>query len=231
MKLFTALMKRLAVVCYVLFLLFILLQSLFFSPEKDIEFPYEITEIASNVEIKYTQCDQHSPEEIVEEISRRGNIGRLTIPSLEIDVALFDCEPNNNSQFIVNAVDSAAYIRYSELNGRDIIADHNFQGFEEIKRAIPGETCAFINNGESVEAYICVSMFQGNNTQDDITDMNGNSVVYQDDELLCMYTCNETWQSITITLWQRVILSEMQKEDNSTTIHYSLVQKHRKIIV
>ena len=168
--------------------------------------PYEIIEINPDMNIKYIPCDQHTPEKIMEEINKWGDIGRLRIPSFEIDVALFECEPKSNSQVIVNAVDSAAYIRYSEFNGRDIIADHNFQGFEGIKQAIPGETCAFINSGENIETYVCVSVFQGNNIQDDITDMDGNSVVYQDDGLLCMYTCNETWDSITITLWKQVIM-------------------------
>ena len=141
-------------------------------------------------------------ETIKEEISRRGNIGRLTIPSLGIDVALFKASIYRNSQSIVDAKDSAAYIKDAvDIYGQILIGDHRHQGFESIKKSVVWSTKAYIDFGTHKKTYICVDKFNGKNTGSDLVDLNGASIAGKNDGGICMYTCN-TDGTVTITYWQ-----------------------------
>lgn len=143
---------------------------------------------------------------VSEEIkSRPGMIGRLTIPSIELSVALFygDITSASQSQPIVDAKDSAAYLEGATAYYNQIlIADHVHQGFSAIKKATPGVTEATIDFGTRVEKWICTKVFIGYNTGRDLVDLNGNSINGQNDNGICMYTCNSDG-SVTITFWQK----------------------------
>ena len=134
--------------------------------------------------------------------SRAGMIGRLTVPSLGINVALF----NSYSQSTVDNKDSAG--TYTYHGGQMIIADHKNQGFSAMKSSVPGKTIAYINNGKTVQAYICTAINIGSNTANgvpnDLLDCNGYSLYLQNAGSFCMYTCNAHWSSITYTFWQPI---------------------------
>lgn len=132
--------------------------------------------------------------------SRHGMIGRLIIPNVGVDVALF----NRYTQSTVDNRDSAGTYRYN--GGQMVIADHKNQGFSAMKTSIPGQTIAYINDGKSIETYICVDNNVGSNKSNgipyDLLDCNGDSIYLQNAGGICMYTCNEHWSNITYTYWQ-----------------------------
>lgn len=144
-----------------------------------------------------------SPDGVVEEMaSRPGMIGRLTIADVGINVALFGRDLREDNQAIVDAVDSAAYI-YTDVLGdvRDIISDHDNQGFDGIKRAVVGQTVATIDFGTQQEKYVCIEKYNhGQNVLTDLLADDGTSVLYQHSPGLIMYTCNADG-SVTITCW------------------------------
>ncbi|WP_087253955.1 hypothetical protein [Pseudoflavonifractor sp. An85] len=134
--------------------------------------------------------------------SRPGMIGRLTIADVGINVALFGRDLREDNQAIVDAVDSAAYI-YTDVLGdvRDIISDHDNQGFDGIKRAVVGQTVATIDFGTQQEKYVCIEKYNhGQNVLTDLLADDGTSVLYQHSPGLIMYTCNADG-SVTITCW------------------------------
>ena len=135
-------------------------------------------------------------------VSRPGMIGRLTIADVGINVALFGRDLREDNQAIVDAVDSAAYI-YTDVLGdvRDIISDHDNQGFNGIKRAVVGQTVADIDFGMQQEKYMCIEKYNhGQNVLTDLLADDGTSVLYQHSPGLIMYTCNADG-SVTITCW------------------------------
>ena len=138
---------------------------------------------------------------VVQELNTRaGMYGRLTIPSLGVNVALIQVSIYGNAQGVTDARDSAAYI--TDFSAAAMIADHNNQGFNAMKGAIPGQTKAYIQTKSGTLTYVCTSNFQGHNTGTDLTDSSGRSVRGDNAGGLLMYTCNENWQNITITYWQ-----------------------------
>lgn len=151
---------------------------------------------------RYISSNYLTPEEphtetVAEEMARRGSVGRLTIPSLGVDVALFA----SSSQKVCDNQDSACYFRYGVQH---VVADHKHQGFAAMKKAVPNKTKAYINWGTWTQAFICVDNFKGHNTGDILCDLDGNDCGHENSRGLLMYTCNENWRNITITYWQPV---------------------------
>lgn len=142
---------------------------------------------------------------IQEEINaKKGMVGRLTIPTVSVDVGLFSAsiKTGSNAQEIVDEQDSAAYlIDATEYYGQILIADHVHQGFSGIKSSVVGETIAYINFGTHVESFVCTKVFIGVNTGHDLVDMHKVSIAGKNDGGLCMYTCNSDG-TITITYWR-----------------------------
>lgn len=134
--------------------------------------------------------------------SRNRMIGRLVIPSVGLDVALF----NRFSQATVDRQDSAGTYRHN--GGQMVIADHKNQGFSAMKSSVPYETIAYINDGETITSYICIVNNVGANKSNgipyDLLDCNKNSIYFQNAGGICMYTCNDHWSSITYTYWQPI---------------------------
>ena len=111
--------------------------------------------------------------------SRPGMMGRLSIPDVGIDVAVF----NSDSQATADAVDSACCFDWL---GYLVMGDHQNQGWSALQYCVPGSTLAYFDNGSSVTTYICTDNFTGINTgygftYDDGTPISGSSLV--------LYTC------------------------------------------
>ena len=111
--------------------------------------------------------------------SRPGMMGRLSIPDVGIDVAVF----NSDSQATADAVDSACYFDWL---GYPVMGDHQNQGWSALQYCVPGSTLAYFDNGSSVTTYTCTDNFTGINTgygftYDDGTPLSGSSLV--------LYTC------------------------------------------
>ena len=128
--------------------------------------------------------------------SRPGMIGRLYIPSVGVSVALY----NSFSQGTVDAGDSAATYRSVNM----VIADHKHQGFSKMKSSVPGSTIAYINNGNTVQAYMCVEKNNGRNNETSLVDCNGASLYTKCPGGLVMYTCNAHWSDITYSCWNPI---------------------------
>lgn len=142
-------------------------------------------------------------EEVLAEMNKRGSCGRLFIPSVGVDVAIFDTTLYDAkvSQPIVDANDSAAYMADCvPWWGFPVVADHVHQGFSAIKKSVAGETVAYMHFGDHVDAYMCTRVFRGYN-EDTLTDMDGNPIKGTNPGGLCMYTCNSDG-TVTITFWQ-----------------------------
>jgi YHS domain-containing protein len=128
-----------------------------------------------------------------------GSVGNLSIPGLGIDVALNYVDmtsASSNPQGVVNAADSAAYMGGFAV---PVIADHASQGFSALASAY-GQT-AYIYNGSSVTTYMCVGVYSGVNTGDDIQ-VNGQSMIYSAPGSLVMYTCaSSDGVNVYVTVW------------------------------
>lgn len=126
--------------------------------------------------------------------SRPGMYGRLRIPSVGINVALFAV----NTQATIDAPDSAAI--YGG-NGGTTIADHQNQGFRAIANCVPGSTVAYIDTPEGTQRYICSVRTMGHNVTTALTDDSLNVFSYGG---LIMYTCRDNSYNIWIVCFDPV---------------------------
>ena len=120
--------------------------------------------------------------------SRPGMIGRLTIPSLGINVALYA----SNSQSVVDAADSAACFGFGSAT---VIGDHQDQGFSAIRSSYVG-MLAYSDDGTSKRQLTCTGVTTGTNTGTDLINSSGVSASTYGGYVL--YTCNSSWQDVTI---------------------------------
>lgn len=124
--------------------------------------------------------------------------GRLLIPSVGIDVALFNEGENKENkstevlrQDIVDLEDSAL-LYYDDPVG-NIIADHSNQTFAKLPEIKVGDA-AYILSGDRMVTLECVFTTDGINTGYGITDMDGGW--HHDDADYVCYTCLEDWTHI-----------------------------------
>lgn len=134
-----------------------------------------------------------SNESVLAEMQRRpGMCGRLIIPSVGVNVALF----TGYEQGLVDAPDSAAYF---PAGNSMLVADHWNQGFTRIKNCHVG-TLAYIYQGISVQTLTCTGICQGVNNDYDLLCADGSSATMGGGTL--MYTCNgANYHDVTITFW------------------------------
>lgn len=164
------------------------------------DFTSEISQIYS----KSTICDniiqqkinaykeQIRKQNILNEIQRRGNIGRLSIPSVGIDVAVFP----SISQAVCDAPDSAILF---DLHGGNIIGDHNYQGFGRIRNMAIG-SYAYIENGNTKTKFVCTGKItNGTNTKYDLVNGAGACICRGAPGGYVLYTCND-WSGRSITI-------------------------------
>lgn len=147
-----------------------------------------------DAEVKAKFDSEVSNETVLKEMANRpGMVGRLVIPSVGVNVALF----SGSSQAIVDAQDSAAY--FSAGNAM-VIGDHWNQGFTKIKSCTVG-TKAYIYRGDSIETLTCTNVCRGINNDYDILYEDGTSATTG--SWLLMYTCNgANYHDVTITFWR-----------------------------
>lgn len=131
-------------------------------------------------------------------MSRTGKhqmIGRLTIPDVGINVALF----KSNAQEVVDGEDSAAYFKSGDTY---LVADHWYSGFERIRDCKKG-TIAYIDTGTKVTEYVCTEVILGHNTKNDLTDLNYVSVLEgRNPNGITLYTCVNGWKNIRIAFFE-----------------------------
>jgi len=134
-----------------------------------------------------------SNDAVLEEMARRPNMyGRLVIPSVGVNVALFAVV----SQAAADAQDSAAYFPFKNYM---LVADHWNQGFWKIKRCSVG-TKAYIYRGTSIQTLTCTGICRGVNAGYDLLYEDGSSATTGSGTI--MYTCNgSNYHDITLTFW------------------------------
>ena len=147
----------------------------------------------------FAWSDYLSPNKIEKKM---GTAGRLTIPDVGVDVALYNASLYGGSQGIVDAHDSAAYMQDAwGLYNSVLIADHWNQGFDAMKSSVPDATKAYAKTSSGTIEYICVANFTGHNTGRDLTDDDYKRITNLYSDGLIMYTCNDHWSNVTITFW------------------------------
>lgn len=160
------------------------------------------TVLTEGIKVRLCQWCDAQEDGTVERLVRGMNyLGRLKIPSVGINVGLFRQYQDEGGP-IVDAWDSAAL--FSTTSGCTVIGDHNNQGFNAIKRIVPGDIAEIHNIDGNIDAYVCVDVIQGHNTGDYLSDADGNKLyeVYAD-KLLC-YTCNDHWTNITVVVFEKM---------------------------
>lgn len=142
---------------------------------------------------------------IEEELKKKKDIlgtrGRLYIPSVKFSVAIYyaiaEDGSDYNAQEIVDKKDSAAYFHFET---HEMIADHNYQGFNKIID-LPIGTKAYIKlSDENIMTYELTAKNIGKNLGADIVNSEGESIADINDSLI-MYTCYDSSNSIMITFW------------------------------
>lgn len=122
--------------------------------------------------------------------------GRLYIPSVGIDVALY----YGNDQAATDRKDSASIFAYGTYDG-EIIADHSNQDFSKLFGVSVGDTGYIrLSDGGTINIR-CAEVFNGHNTGTELTDNDYKNVMGQYDYL--MYTCRNGWRNILICQWTR----------------------------
>lgn len=147
----------------------------------------------SDTSVKEEQYD-HSKGDIYDDLSD-SYYGRLYIPDLGIDVALY----YSYEQYVTDRIDSANIFCFRNYHGY-VIADHNYQEFSKLLDIEVG-TCGYIQNKYLGRIDIeCTDVFNGYNAAGDIVDINGIIALGRDD--YTMYTCHGSSNSILICLWK-----------------------------
>ena len=101
---------------------------------------------------------------------------------------------NSVNQPIVDAPNSAALMNYL---GRNMIADHAYQGFSVLQSCGAGSTGTFCGR-----TIVCASTYQGTNTGYGIQLADGRWADEVYDGNYIMYTCNDaSGVSVTVTYW------------------------------
>lgn len=131
-------------------------------------------------------------------------VGRLLIPSADIDVPLYEwCDDpvaENEPSKVIEVVrqlvvdhENSALIYNDELG--NIIADHSNQDFATLSAIKLGDP-AYILKGESVLSLECDLVSEGTNTGNGIVDAEGNWFSANED-YFC-YTCLENWTHVLV---------------------------------
>lgn len=128
-------------------------------------------------------------------------VGRLYIPDVGIDVALY----RSNKQYAVDRDDSAAYFDLAIHPNHMIVADHWTQGFATLKDVEEGMEAYIIHKDGVTTYYKCIEVLDGHNTGHIITDGRYREVVSKSD--LLMYTCMDGWENVRVVLCDIVVIA------------------------
>lgn len=161
-------------------------------------------EDTTNDSMNYSISSTNEMDIIYENTDTLGTYGRLFVPSVDLNVALYLADmTSNNVQRIVDNRDSAAYF---DFNNQNVIADHNHQGFHKIIDISAGDFAYIKKLDGSMDIYQMINKFEGENIVYDLVDLNGNSILTGKNSLV-MYTCykmSEYDNHVMITVFQLV---------------------------
>jgi len=135
-------------------------------------------------------------------VEQRGALGRWRIPSVGVDVACFYGPIQANC----DAADSACYWN---AGSTIVVADHNYQGFNAIKKCNVGDI-AYLDTGDGIQKYICTGKEIGTNKKECWDGVYSCTLRYADGTIvefanrggLICYTCNESYRSVTIVTFR-----------------------------
>ncbi len=185
--------------------------------EKEIQVEKEIKEVVNTPSpiLTETPTVQETPSvletpvlpDVIETIRRNesslGTLGRLFLPSVDFNVAVYstDLSDGNNAQKIVDQKDSAAYF---QIRNHSVIADHNHQGFHRIIDLEIGDKAYIKTSDGQIQVYRMTQKFEGMNLGSDLTDLNGKSAFDLESDLI-LYTCYKIYEyenHVMITMWE-----------------------------
>ena len=157
----------------------------------------------------YCGSTEHTKDYCAVRAVDNGAVGRLKIPSVGVDVAVYDVtwyalqhttEGDSYAQAVTDARDSAAQIVFL---GQTVIGDHNNQGFSAINNCSEG-TYAYIDIGDSVLTFVCTGIQHGRNPGGYLTGADGDSVYtsYFNPDGLTLYTCLDHNFNVAIVTFQ-----------------------------
>lgn len=184
---------------------------------KKIELLGAVTVMALSVNFVPVRANDNLPvlnsannQEEMEE--RPAMIGRLYIPDVGVNVALFDTTgmKYNIGQSYVDAEDSSAW---KDKNGIGVVADHGNQTFKDIHKSVSNETMAYIQVGENIKTYVCASSGCGTNTRKKLIDENGQEIYNTKGIDFMTYACaDDTGVNIYYQTWTLVPEEGILKE-------------------
>lgn len=125
-----------------------------------------------------------------------GMVGRLVIPSVGINVALYtDGEGTTEEEKLQNICDREDAAAFFDDGSGYLIADHNNQAFRVLGNVQQGDR-AFILRGHSILSLECDLRMDAHNYGKGIVDAEGNYVSSLSD-YVC-YTCKENWNNVSV---------------------------------
>lgn len=125
-----------------------------------------------------------------------GMVGRLVIPSVGIDVALYtDGEGTTEEEKLQNICDREDSAAFFDDGSGYLIADHNNQAFQFLGDVKQGDR-AFILRGHSILSLECDLRMDAHNYGKGIVDTDGIYVSALSD-YVC-YTCQENWNNVSV---------------------------------
>ena len=135
--------------------------------------------------------------QVEQEISGKpGMVGRLVIPSVSINVALYtDGEGATVEEMLQNICDREDAAAFFCDGMGYLIADHNNQAFQVLDSVSLGDR-AFILRGHSILSLVCDLKMDGHNYGKGIVDAEGNYVSALSD-YVC-YTCQDNWNNVSV---------------------------------
>lgn len=132
---------------------------------------------------------------------RVGAYGRWVIPSVGVNVACYLPGDGADLQEITDVRDSAALFRKADTT---YIADHNYQGFNPIRKCKVGDK-AYMFTGNDVSEYVCTAVIEGFNSGDILTDIDGQPLNFYVDGGITNYTCNYFKDTVTIVQFAPIL--------------------------
>lgn len=130
-------------------------------------------------------------------------IGRLTIPSVGIDVACYEFDDNIHSfeemDTAMDENDAAVKFwkgtskRENGVSGSWIIADHNNEGFAPLHKCAIGDLAYIVSPDGVTQEYVVTANLDGINDETDLT-VNGKSVLCENPGGIILYTCKDFTQ-------------------------------------
>lgn len=142
-------------------------------------------------------------------------IGRLTIPSVKIDVACYEFNPQNEQEvqeMYVAMDEEDAAVKFwcgaskteNGVTGSWVIADHNTEGFKTLKECKIGDFAYLVAVDGTQEKYVVTDNFLGKNENWALT-VDGESIICNNPNGIILYTCaDETAIPVHIIFLQPV---------------------------